>query len=170
MASLIEELMMVLDKENSEYLVLLDLAKEKTPVIIQGEVQSLQEMTVKEQMIVSRINALEKKRRDVVTDIATVVNANAGTLTIRNLVQLLKGRPEEQQKLATVHDKLQKTLNELVKINEVNKGLLTESLEMIGFNINLINSMHQAPVTANYSKGAYQVGTQPGSSGFDAKQ
>ena len=72
MASLIEELIDTLDLENNEYTELLELSKQKTPIIINGEIEALNNITAKEQEHTDKIAALENKRTQVVEDIATV--------------------------------------------------------------------------------------------------
>jgi len=57
-------------------------------------------------------------------------------------------------------------------VNEQNRDLIQQSLEMVEFDLNLIHSMKSAPQTANYNKGAYTAGTVIGTDtgSFDAKQ
>ena len=170
MASLIEELINTLDLENKEYVELLKLSKEKTPFIIKGDVERLNEMIAMEQEYTDKLAALEGKRSEVLTDIATVLNKDVNTLTVKKIIELLQGQQKEQQALAAVHDRLKMTLNDMVVINEINKQLLEESLELVNFNINYVNSLNQMPETANYTKDAYNAGTVlPGSSRFDTK-
>lgn len=54
MASLIEELIDVLQKENEEYQKLLAISMEKTPVIVEGNITKLQEIVAREQEVVDR--------------------------------------------------------------------------------------------------------------------
>lgn len=170
MASLIEELILILEDENNEYEKLVAISKEKTSIIIKGDTNELQQMLVKEQLHVDRIVNLENRRADVVNDIGIVLNKEGKNLTIKSIVNLLVGQQKEQMKLASIHDKLKRTLKDMVIINDMNKSLIKESLEMIDFNINLINSLNQMPDLANYSKNAYSVSPQFKASGFDAKQ
>ncbi|MBQ3584325.1 MAG: flagellar protein FlgN [Lachnospiraceae bacterium] len=169
MASLIEELISTLDLENKEYEQLLQLSKEKTQIIIEGDVGKLNEIVALEQVHTDKIAALEGRRTEVVTDIATVLNKDVETLTVRNITELLKGQDKEQKALAAVHDKLKLTLNDMVVINDINKQLIEESLELINFNINYINGLNQMPEMANYTKGAYNSPNNIVNSRFDAK-
>ena len=84
----------------------------------------------------------------------------------------LKQRPEEQQKLAKVHDKLKTAVHEVQKVNGQNRTLIQNALEMVEFDMNMLQSMKAAPETANYNKGAYNTGAHMGvgAKGFDAKQ
>lgn len=171
MPSLMETLINVLDDENTEYEKLIGLSKEKTPVIVEGNIEKLQEIIDKEQPVIEVINYLEQKRADVVNDIAIVLNKDVESLNIRNVIQMLKSQPSEQDKLAQVHDKLSTTVRTMAALNENNKMLLEHSLEMVGFEINLFHSMRKAPETANYGKDAYNKGDiLINTSGFDAKQ
>lgn len=169
MASLIEELISTLDLENSEYEKLLKLSKEKTPIIIEGNIEKLNEIVALEQQHTDKITALENKRIEVVADIATVLNKDVNTLTVRHIIDLLKGQDKEQNMLASVHDKLKLTLNDMVVVNDINKQLLEESLELVDFNINFINGLNRMPETANYTKEAYNRSSGIISSRFDAK-
>ena len=169
MASLIENLIWTLEEENQEYKKLLELAKEKTSVIIQGDVAKLNEMTAREQEHTDRLAALEGRREEVIGDIATVLNKDVGTLTVKHIIELLAGQDKVQQMLSDVHDRLKLTLNDMVVINDVNKQLIEESLEIVNFNINYINGLNQLPETANYNKGAYNQQSPLVNSRFDAK-
>ena len=63
MASLIETLIDVLDKENTEYQGLLKLSEEKTTAIVNGNVERLQEILGLEQRSIDKINKLDAFRR-----------------------------------------------------------------------------------------------------------
>lgn len=172
MASLIENLIAVLEQENTEYEVLVGLSRKKTPVIVQGDLEALQKITDEEQNVVGRINHLEARREEHIRDIANVINKDVAELKLTNLIALLAKSPAEQKSLAAVHDRLQTTLQQMALINEQNKELLGSAMEMVRFDLNLIQSARKAPETANYNRGAYNIGAAIGSdgSGFDAKQ
>lgn len=168
MASLIEELITTLKEETVEYEALLELSTEKTGIIVRDDIQNLNEMVAKEQSHLDRIANLEKKRTEVMKDIAIVLNKDVNTLTVKGISELLEGQKKEQQELSQARDKLKKLLTGVEAVNEMNKGLIEEALEMINFNINYINGLSQLPETANYTKDAYNQ-NQMGLSTFDAK-
>ena len=89
MAGLMDELICILEQERSEYLDLVEMSKEKTPIIIKGDITKLQEITEKEQIVTSKIQNLEKKRLEVIADIAIVLNKDKNELTISGLVESL---------------------------------------------------------------------------------
>lgn len=172
MASLMEELITVLEKENEEYEKLLELSMKKTPVIISADLTELQKITDDEQEIVSRIHVLDRKREENMKDIANVINRDVNELKLSSLIDLLQSRPKEQKQLAEVHDKLRNTVGQMVRTNEQNAELIKSSLEMVQFDLTILQAAKTAPETANYTKGAYNAGDVIGSNSkrFDAKQ
>lgn len=172
MASLMEVLIDVLDKENQEYARLLTLSMRKTPVIVSEDLDELARITDEEQIIVSRINHLDNQRNEAINDIANVLNKDVNNLKIVDLIKMLAARPEEQEKLATVFDSLQENVRGVKRINEQNRELLQEALELVQFNMNVLQAMNKAPETANYNRGAFNTGDMIGAShkSFDAKQ
>ena len=172
MASLMENLMDTLEEEQIFYEQLLQLSMNKTPILIKGDTAALQKITDEEQDVIDKINHLDKKRQEVMKDIANVINRDVDTLRIIHLIQMLEKRPVEQKRLSAINDRLKETVDEMRRCNEHNKVLIESSLEMVAFDLNLIQSMKSAPETANYNKGALNAGSMmgPGTGSFDAKQ
>jgi flagellar biosynthesis/type III secretory pathway chaperone len=171
-ASLLENLIGVLDSENTEYKKLVDLADSKTPVIVAGDIENLNKIMEDEQVIVGTIQKLEKRRRSILADIANVVNRDVKTLKLIDLINMLEKIPDQQQMLKDVHVQLRETIDRLKGINDKNQMLLSDKLEMVEFNLNMIRAMKSAPQTANYTKDAYNDGQVLGvfRGGFDTKQ
>lgn len=172
MASLIENLISVLEQENSEYETLLELSRKKTPVIVKGDIKQLQNITDEEQDVIDRIHLLDRKREEHICDIANVINKDVEQLKLENLIQWLSKSPKEQQQLSDVYARLKVTLSQMKDVNEQNKELLSTALEMVEFDLHVFRSMRSAPETANYNKGAYTSGSVIGlnQKRFDAKQ
>lgn len=172
MASLIDNIVTILNRENEEYTVLVGLSREKTPVIIKGDLDALNAVTEKEQEVVARIQKLERDRISTMKDIAEVTNRKQEELKLADLIEMMNNRPAEQKKLREVHDRLKITMKNMVTVNDQNRVLLKNSLDMVQFEMNLLQSMRQAPETADYNKDAYSTGTIMGSGTkrFDAKQ
>ena len=174
MASLLENLIDVLQTENSEYKSLVELSRTKTPVIINGNLEELERITDEEQLIVGKINSLEKKRTEILKDIGNVLNKDVEQLKLANLIRMLGKTPREQKILAEIHDDLKKTIADMQQINQHNQMLIEQSLEIVDFNLNIFRAMKAAPETANYTNKALNSGYHMGSAmefgGFDAKQ
>lgn len=171
MASLMENLLDTLEAQLKEYQALLELSKQKTSILVKGDVVALQKLTDEEQVVVDKIGSLERKRDEYMRDVANVLNKDVNTLKLHQIIEVLNGRDSEQGRLIKVHDALLEVGNQLSILNEQNKALIRQHLEMIEFDMNLIRSMHSAPETAEYGRNAVSGGGYSGSAGsFDAKQ
>lgn len=172
MASLMEDLISILEQENSLYEDLLKLSMSKTPVLISGDLEALSRITEDEQEIVNKVNALDKKREEGMKDIANVLGKDVKTLKLTDLIEILRSRPAEQNRLAAIYDKLSDTIGQMKRTNEQNKELIESSLEMVQFDMNVLQAYKAAPETANYSRNALNSGAYMGNTkgGFDAKQ
>ncbi len=172
MASLMEDLISILEQEDSLYEDLLKLSMSKTPVLISGDLEALSRITEDEQEIVNKVNALDKKREEGMKDIANVLGKDVKTLKLTDLIDVLRSRPAEQNRLAAIYDKLSDTIGQMKRTNEQNKELIESSLEMVQFDMNVLQAYKAAPETANYSRNALNSGAYMGNmkGGFDAKQ
>ncbi len=172
MASLIEELIETLNKENKEYETLLELSKRKAAVIVARDIPALEKITDDEQIVVSTIGNLDNKRAQVTRDIADVINKDVETLKLTALADLLKSQPEERDRLNTLIDGLSTTVGQVHRINEQNAELIKHSIEMVEFDLQMVKAMSEAPQTANYGRSAMNTGGTLGTmpEGFDAKQ
>ncbi len=172
MASLMDDLIQVLENENKEYEKLAKLSKEKKQVIIDANVPALEKIVDLEQDVASKIQNLDNKRQKVMHDMSVVLNKSDQNFTVDTVIEMLNSQPEEQQRLIDVKKQLKTTLDEVRRINEQNQTLLNQALELVEFDLTLFRSMRTAPETANYNKGAYSAGSAIGVSrnGFDAKQ
>ena len=171
MAGLIDELVNTMSQENDIYKELIPIADEKTRVIIKNDLDALQKITEREQLTIERINALERKREEVIVNIGTVLNREPRELNMKTLIRIMGKQPAEQARLGKIHDELTETLRRLVTINDRNKELINQSLEMIQFNLNLIQSTRMAPGVNNYTRSAGESSIrQAGTGMFDAMQ
>lgn len=170
MASLMDDLIQVLENENKEYEKLAKLSKEKKQVIIDANVPALEKIVDLEQDVASKIQNLDNKRQKVMHDMSVVLNKSDQNFTVDTVIEMLNSQPEEQQRLIDVKKQLKTTLDEVRRINEQNQTLLNQALEMVEFDLTLFRSMRTAPETANYNKNAYNTGEILGGGGFDAKQ
>ncbi|MCR5398457.1 MAG: flagellar protein FlgN [Lachnospiraceae bacterium] len=167
-----ESLIDNLEQQNEAYKSLLKLSMDKTPVIISADLEALMRITDDEQEFVNRINSLDKKRQENMKDIANVINKDVDSLKVVDLIDILKARPAEQKRLADIYDRLRDTLSQMKRVNEQNKQLIESSLEMVQFDLNVLQAYRAAPETANYTSNAYSAGTYMGvdKGAFDKKQ
>ena len=169
MASLIEELIMVLGDEEKVYAEIIPVAEEKTRVIVNNDLQSLNSITEEEQALIGRISKLERKRQEVIRNIGIVMNKKESELNFITIIDLLKGQEKEQEELRKLHDRLKRTIDALKLINERNQMLIKQSIEMIDFDINLMQSLRTSPGVGQYNTSS-EVEIQGMNKGmFDAK-
>ena len=100
MASLMENLVNVLDQECASYEKLLGLSSRKTSIIVGGDLAALAKITDEEQYIIGNIQSLEKKREAAMKDIANVLNKDVDSLKLPDLIAVLEKRPDDQKNLA----------------------------------------------------------------------
>lgn len=170
MASLMEELIATLRREQEAYQELLPVAEKKTQAIIANNLQMIQEITESEQAAIGKISGMEQKRTEIMKNIGIVLNKKVSELTLPNLINLLERQPQEQRELVQIHKELTEVLNRLAEVNGHNKNLIEQSLEMISYNMNLLQSTRIVPGN-NYTKNAGQWDMTASQTGmFDAKQ
>ncbi len=173
MPSLVDNLVQALDDECTMYEKLLGLSSRKTAIIVSGDLKALAEITDEEQCAVGDIQRLDKQRRRAMEEIATVLNKDVDSLKLTDLIEILVRKPSDQKNLALQRDRLVGVVENVRRVNSQNQELLISSLEMVKFEMNIIQSSKRAPQTANYSKDADTTGDVIGyytSGGFDAKQ
>lgn len=170
MASLMEELIATLELELVAYQELLPVAEKKTQAIISNDLTEIQRITELEQDAIAKVSSLERKRSDIMNNVAVVLNKKVSDLTLPKLIPLIARQPKEQEALAKLHKDLTDTLKRISEVNGHNRNLIEQSLEMISYNMNLLQSTRIVPGN-NYTRNAGQwdmTATQTGM--FDAKQ
>lgn len=170
MASLMEELISTLSQEKELYLTLLPIAEEKTKAIVANNLEELQEITDREQAAVGKINALERKRDEVITNMGIVLGRKPRDLTLTELIRITEKQPKDQTALTELKEALGTAVRKLADVNERNNVLIKHSLDMIQFNMNLLQSTRMVQGN-NYTRSAGESmpgATQTGM--FDAKQ
>ncbi len=170
MASLMDDLIAVMEQEAICYENYLEIANNKKEVIIKGDVPGLQQITQEEEIVAGQLFRLEKRRRNIVEDICTVTNRRMEGFTVSGLVRDLAARPEESQRLKTVADRLSRALEQCDQLNQTNKLLIEQSLEFLEFMINAFSGMTRPGGSQTYLKQGEVKLPQSEHSIFDAKQ
>lgn len=170
MASLVEELVSILEEEERLYQTLLTYGEEKRRVLIEADVRALEELTDLEQAASDELLSYSNKQLRTLKDVATVLGKSQEQMTVTKLIGYLASQPDIQTKLTMARDRLMDTAKQVQTLNQQNEALLQQAIELTEFDITLFKSLRQAPETANYDKHAYNTGALLGNSGFDAKQ
>ena len=170
MASLIDLLIDDLNNEDTGYNKLLDLSNDKTSAIVKGDVDELQKIFLQEQKLIEELETVEQKRQEDVKEICSILRLPYEQIRVEHIVQILEKKPKEHDALEEVYLRLKRTLNQLTTVNDNNKLLLKESMDMIQFELDLANNSVMDPQTSNYGRTAYEEQGITGATGFDAKQ
>lgn len=137
---------------------LLQLALKKTDIVKSGDAKELQQLTKEENKFVKAIGQLEQER--------LALTANIGTgATISALIE--KATKLEADKLLPLKNKLTDVIKQLQERNELNEGLLQQSLQFVQVTLNSINP---EPTSVTYEGAA--TGKKPAAptrSMFDSK-
>ena len=168
MASLVEELVNVLDAEKKIYTTLVGYEERKKDVLIAADVTALEEITTKEQLAGDNLIAYSNQQIQILKDIAAVLGRTDGKMTVTRLISLQDTQPKVQMQLTEARDSLLEAANRMKSLSEQNAVLIRQAIELNEFDMTLFKSLRQAPETANYDKSAYNTGSLLGGSGFDA--
>lgn len=168
MASLVEELVNVLEAEKQIYTTLVGYEERKKDVLIAADVATLEEITTKEQLAGDDLIAYSNKQIQILKDIATVLGRTDGKMTVTRLISLLDTQPNVQEQLTEARDSLLSAANQMKTLSDQNAILIRQAIELNEFDMTLFKSLRQAPETANYDKSAYNTGSLLGGGGFDA--
>ncbi len=148
MATLIGDLIEVLDKQIVLYKDLYEIGKEKKNIIIINDLETLTTMNTVENTIISKINRLEKQRLETINDICDVLAIKSTNFTLTELAQTVTNADDKKDVLE-VRDRLNDILDSLAVVNTVNRELVDSSLEYVNFSINAIRSATQ-PMESGY--------------------
>ena len=171
MASLMEELVETLNREEQLYADLIPIQEDKLRAIVANDLAAIGRLSDEEQKLVDEVGVLETKRIRIANDIATVIGKPPGAMKLENMIDALKNQPKEQKILQELHDRLRRTISRLQDLNIRNKELLNQAMEMVEFNMNVIRSTRMSSGSSNYSSNASEVeGMAPQHGIFDAKQ
>ncbi len=139
MSILSNQLIEIIEKESAIYQEVLELAREKKQIIIDGKIQELEVITKREQVLVGSLIKLENLRSSTVEEIV----GELGIRSIDNVTELVGYLDETTQRhLLNLKSKLSETVDLLSDENSLNNKLIEQSLDMIEFNMNLITGFN----------------------------
>jgi len=132
---LINELIIVLDKEIEIYNDILRISKQKTDIIVEGNVSELEKIVQTEKSMVLSVSKTENEREILIYKISKALKAETKDVTISYLIDITNG--ELSNKLKSRKERLKDILNDLGNVNELNSKLIKSSLEYINFSLNV---------------------------------
>lgn len=157
-------LLILLKEEQDLYNEILELAKEKRQIIIEGKIKELEQMTKREQRMISKLLGVEKKRSAAVERLVKEL----GIGPVNNISELMGYLDEETtQAFIEIKMSLSDSVKKLSNENDVNSKLIGQSLEIIDFNMNLLASINNENV--GYGSDADEKDVKRKSNLFDVR-
>lgn len=146
---------------------LLDISREKRKAIIESNTDRLNEIVTSELKALHRMNSLEKKRVELIHQIAEGQAVEAQELTVSRLAEIADG--EERARLLSLRDRLTGLLAEQKQLNAMNRELLEVHMDYTDLMLNLMVGPED-PLNHIYSAGGYANQDERKSSGlFDTQ-
>ncbi|MCL1863594.1 MAG: flagellar protein FlgN [Defluviitaleaceae bacterium] len=141
MAGMIDQLADVMREQTERHAELYGLSLEEKDAIIKNDIETLQNLVNLKNMVISQNNRLEKNRIALVKDIADVMLFKKDdTLSLADIIEILKDQPTEQEKLRESGAALREAVEKLKEINDINKSLLESSMEFVEYSLNALRS------------------------------
>ena len=145
---------------------LLQVSKQKTEILKEGDMDQLQELLKKEQTHVKAVNQLEQKRVEAVQEWATRHNLHPATITVTTIIEEYTTGADQQQ-LEDVTLRLAELLMELRRQEDLNKQLTEQSLQFVNLSLDMVQPSIK---NMNYGKNNQTAKNQtPNRSVFDSK-
>ncbi|WP_159436136.1 flagellar protein FlgN [Anaerosalibacter sp. Marseille-P3206] len=138
-----EELEAVLTQQLKTLIDLKDITEEKTQVLIDEDLETLERITRVEQELINRVGTLEVERERLLDSWGLKTNTSL-SIIISNLPE------DEKEDIGKLGEELYKIIEIIDEKNKLNSQLLADNIDWVEFNLNLLTSV-QTPST--YSKG-----------------
>lgn len=170
MAGIIYELIDVLEEQKECYEGLNTLATYTETAVVNKNLEFLDEVVKTEEQFVGRLGVLDKKRESLMKDIAIVTGMDSDDVTVTRIIDKLGNESEVGKKLVVLREEIRALLSQLKNQSELNKVLLSQSLELVDFTINAIGSTKGFSHVGNYNRPGEDMSMERQQSIFDKKQ
>ncbi len=160
----VEQLMMALNKEYEVYEEVLEIAKNKRKIIVEGRIKELDGITGREQSMILTIAKLENIREVIIRNIVEELNIDS-IENISELTQYLDDKSKRE--IIDIRDKFADILKTVKNENDLNSKLIEQSLEYIEFNKNLLTTLEHSGST--YGSKADEKDSKVKNNLFDAR-
>lgn len=112
------------------------LNNKKTNFIIENNINGLNELSSHEKQKIDEINNMEAQRQELLKEVSILVGKQVSS--IDDLLMLCNDF--QRQRLSESKAKMIRVINDLKNINQLNLGLIKNSLEYVDFMVNMISS------------------------------
>lgn len=149
MSKLVEQLLLVLNKEQEIYEAVILLSNDKQDAIVKNEIKRLEETVNKERTYSISLVKLEEIRTKIIDQLVKEYNLMEIDV-LSDLYPYLSDR--EVRQVDGVKKKLVNTVSILGQKNELNRKLIEQSIDQIEFDLNLLTVVGDGSV--NYKESA----------------
>lgn len=143
MENMLKELIAILEGLVSHYSALLDILNEEKKAVIRANLENIDSVRIKKEMILSLITVKEDMRKDVVERISCYLGCHQKGLTISELAQRVE-LPFSLKLIQCAAD-VSALMHNIHAANEINRSLITHSLRLIRSSINMIIQLVAPP-------------------------
>lgn len=127
---------------------MVELAKRKKQVLINGEIDELTKIIQQESNWIKRVGKLEEERLNIVEQFVNEKSIDNSNLTIKELTNIIES-PKERAQLTAINEKLFAIIEELQQLNEINTQLIKQSLDYISNTLDSFIVDNKQPYTYN---------------------
>ncbi len=149
MSKTVEQLKEALRQEISLYESLMEMADQKTLVVVRNKIQELEVITAKEQQFIREMGRFEQIRQSLLAHFSKEKELEEPPASLSALLSFLS--EEEQEEVEDLRQKLLALIQEFSEKNSLNEKLIKQSLEIIQTNLEL---MTQKRTTTSYDQKA----------------
>ena len=142
MASLVEELVTVLEEEEKIYQTLISYGEKKTDILIRADVPELEKLTCLEQLASDDLVTHSNQQVQLLKDIANVLGRTEEKMTVTRLITLLESQPDVQKKLTEARDRLLAAADRMNHLNDQNVALIKQAIELNEFDLTLFKTRY----------------------------
>lgn len=151
-----EKLIALLTEMIGLYRAILELSRQKRELLIAVKPQELEAVTKQEELLILQVGKLEAARGRLTQEIAVASGRKSAALTLAELKEL--AGPAESEKLEAIAADLDRIMQELAPINQLNADLIQRALGFINYNLNLLTQSAAGPT---YAPGGRNVQDSP---------
>ena len=149
----------ILQKEKAEYEKILMLSKKETKTIQEGNPKEIEEITQKQNEILSRCEDLQKQREKVVLKIKE--SQEKQDVTLSDLIECLEN-PWQRDEIIKIQKDLKRITTQQSLINRTNNALLRSNMEYVQFAIKVL----QESLASNFYTPVKNSSSKTGNSSF----
>lgn len=139
MSKAIQQLKEALRQEYDLYVVLLELADQKTMMVVRNKVQDLEQLTLKEQQFIREMGRFEQIRQSLLSHFAQEKELAEVPQNLSALLSFLS--QEEAEAIETLREKLVSAIQEISEKNQLNEKLIEQSLHFIQINLEALTEL-----------------------------